>query len=156
MAELTLLLALAALQAQPGPLRLECEAVPRRAPTYHAPMRLAIAIDVQGDRIASVLMAGAPLFSSYRSIRRGSGAAAAGEAPQLLPHSGQWRGHFQGRAIRLRRERSEMMLEPASDGSGAYSGFWTFVLRMESSLVEVNGGIHCRTVAGFSSESTRS
>jgi hypothetical protein len=120
-------------------------------------MHLSIALALDGNRIASVLIDGPPVFSSYRMtrVRRDSPELGAADPnPRLLPRNMQWRGNFQGRAIRLRREGTEIVLEPAPT-TADYSGFWNHQVSAVP-WVEVNGTISCRTVAGSLSESARS
>jgi hypothetical protein len=151
-----LLLAAAMLQAPPGQLRLDCETterrtlLDRRAVANTAPSPLTITLDVQGRRIASVVMDGPPLFSSYR--RRDAGA---GAARQLLPRNAQWRGHFHGNAIRLRRGGTDMVLEPRVGTALSHVGFWTSVATVEHIRMETNDVVRCRTVSGSLSESAR-
>jgi hypothetical protein len=154
-----LLLALAMLQASPNSVRLDCEIPPRIARRVQDGLRLLITLDVEEGRIASVLVDGPPVFSSYRRVRtrHGSGGdAPAPQQPELLPRNAQWHGSFQGRAIRLRRESTDMVLEPAAGSEGAYTGFWTYVEMAEYHRVEANGSIRCRTIAGTLNEGARS
>lgn len=156
---MSLLLAAAMLQAPAGPVRLVCEIPVRPGRTASIPMRLSIALEVDGNRIASVLVDGPPVFSSYRitRVRRDSPELGAADPnPRLLSRNQQWRGSFQGRAIRLRRERADMVLEPAPGAAGDYTGFWTYVEMVDSRRLEANGSISCRTVAGSLSEDARS
>jgi hypothetical protein len=136
------------LLAAAAPVLLACETTIRSDPAERrlvaqggaAP--LIITLDVEQRRIASVLVEGAPRFSSYRPV-----------APrQLLPRSLQWRGRFQGEALRLRREGMDMVLEPARDAPGACSGFWTQVVTMANRRIEVNGMVTCTIVAGALTE----
>ena len=145
------LMAAATLQAPPSSVRLECEIPGRPGHADSVPIHLSITLALEGRRIASVLVDGPSVFSSYRirRVRRDSPELGAADPnPQLLPRSAQWRGNFQGRALRLRRERTDMVLEPSRDAAGAYSGFWTYVEMMESRRLEANGPIACLTAAG--------
>ena len=152
------LLVAVALQAAPSQVRFYCEVPLRRGTVDREPWRLTITLDVAGPRIASVLFDGPPMFSSYRPIRVRHGAEneAAAAAPELLPRNAQWRGAFQGHAIRLRREGTDLVLEPAAASPGVYSGFWTYVQMVEYHRVETNGSIRCRIIAGTLSESAQS
>jgi hypothetical protein len=149
------LLLAAALQAPLNQVRFDCEIPLRRITVDREPWRLTITLDVEGPHITSVLLDGPPTFSSYRPIRvrRGHENEAAAAVPQLLPRNMQWRGSFQGRALRLRREGTDMVLEPVAGAPGSYSGFWTYVQMVEYHRVEANGSIRCRTIAGTLSES---
>jgi hypothetical protein len=151
------LLLAAVLQAPSTQVRFECGIPPRPGRTDSVPMHLSIALALDGNRIASVLIDGPPVFSSYRMtrVRRDSPELGAADPnPRLLPRNMQWRGNFQGRAIRLRREGTEIVLEPAAT-TADYSGFWNHQLSAVP-WVEVNGTISCHTVAGSLSESARS
>jgi len=143
-----LLSALAAMQSVPAPMRLECEIPPRAGRTDAGPIHLSITVTLDGQRIASALVDGPPIFSSYRvtRVRRDSPLLGAPDPnPQLLPRNMQWRANFQGRAIRLRRESSQMTLEPAAGADGGYRGYWSLVLSSVP-YVEANGTIDCLTV----------
>jgi hypothetical protein len=140
-------------------VRLACEIPPRIVRREQDRLHLLVTMDLRGDRIASVLVDGPPVFSSYRRMRAGRGSsrdAAMLAQPELLPRNMQWRGHFQGRAIRLRRDGADMVLEPSAGSDGTYSGFWTWVQVVDNHRMEANGAILCRTVAGTLSESARS
>jgi len=153
-----LLLASAALQPPANGLWLECEIPPRPGRTDAVPMHLSIALAMEGGRIASVLVDGPPLFSSYRITRVRRDSPELGRAdpnPRLLPRNMQWRGNLQGHALRLRRERTEMVLEPRGGAERGYRGFWTY-LASAVPPVELNGTIDCGPGALPFNESTRS
>jgi hypothetical protein len=146
-----LLLAMAALQQAPNLVRLNC-----RIPDAHGResfLPLAITLDVQGDHIASVIVAGPQLFSSYQRVPPAERPARP-ENLRLLPRDLQWHGNFQGRAIRLRRAGAGMVLEPAREG-GAYAGFWNQLVSAVP-YAELHGSIDCRIVSGTLNESARS
>ena len=154
---LSLLLAAALLQAPAGPVRFDCEIPRRRVSVAREPLRLTITLAVEGPHIASVLLDGPPIFSSYRPIReRRDGSVPPTAETRLLPRNMQWHGDFQGRAIRLRRERTDMVLEPRPANPGLYAGYWNYVAASEGPRVEANGVINCRLIAGTLNESARS
>ena len=148
----TLALALAALQQAPNLVRLDCRIPDARGRDSFLP--LAITLDVQGREIASAVVAGPQLFSSYRHVRPADRPVRP-ENLRLLPRNMQWRANFQGRAIRLRREGAQMMLEPAAGADGSYRGFWNYLMSA-TPYVEWHGAIDCRTVSGTLNESARS
>jgi hypothetical protein len=149
----TLALALAALQAPPNLVRLDCRIPDAYGRDAHLP--LAITLDVRGDRIVSVIVAGPQLFSSYRRVRPADRPVRP-ENLRLLPRNMQWHGNFQGRAIRLRRDAGGIVLEPAREGGGVYAGYWNSLISVGPPPVELHGSIDCRTVAGTLNESARS
>jgi hypothetical protein len=153
-----LLLALAVLQGAASPVRLECYIPPRPNRNDAGPIHLSIALAFDEHRIASVLVDGPPAFSSYRvtRVRRDSPELGAADPnPRLLPRNVQWRGNFQGRAIRLRREGAQMTLEPAGEAASSYRGFWSYLIS-SAPYVEANGSIDCRTADGRLNESAPS
>ncbi|MBV9373381.1 MAG: hypothetical protein JO109_17190, partial [Alphaproteobacteria bacterium] len=70
----TLLLALAAMQAAPGPVRLECVIPPPASRPDFGRMHLSVSLMVDGRRIESAVIDGPRPFSSYRivEVRRDS------------------------------------------------------------------------------------
>ena len=148
---IALFVALAAMQPTPNLVRLNC-----RIPDAHGResfLPLAITLDVQGDHIASVIVAGPQLLSSYQRVPPAERPVRP-ENLRLLPRDLQWHGNFQGRAIRLRRAGAGMVLEPAHD-PGAYAGFWNQVVSSVP-YAELHGSIDCRIVSGTLNESARS
>jgi len=148
----TLILALAAAQQAPNLVRLDCRIPDARGRETFVP--LAITLDVQGREIASAVVAGPQLFSSYRHVRPADRPVRP-ENLQLLPRNMQWRANFEGNAIRLRREGGQMTLEPAAAADGRYRGFWNYLMSA-TPYVEWHGAIDCRTVSGTLNESARS
>jgi hypothetical protein len=146
-----MLLAMAALQQAPNLVRFDC-----RIPDAHGRetyLPLAITLDVHGDHIASVIVAGPQLFSSYQRVPPAERPVRP-ENLRLLPRDMQWHGNFQGRAIRLRRAGAGMVLEPARD-TGAYAGFWNHLVSAVP-YAELHGSIDCRILSGTLNESARS
>lgn len=149
----TLLLgaAIAQVQGAPAQVRLACESLVRPGPGQRrreaaiVPTPFEIRLYPDGRGFSSVLIDGPPYLSSYRQTAERS----------LLPRGGQWRGSMQGRAIRLRRQGMDMVLEPERGSADAYAGFWTSVAMIEQRRIETNGAIRCRTAAGSLSEGAR-
>ena len=146
-----LLLALAAMQPAPNLVRLDCRIPDGHGRDIYRPV--AITLDVQGGRIASVIVAGPPSLSSYREVPP-SQRPVRPENLRLRPRDMQWHGNFQGRAIRLRRQSDQMTLEPTG-ADGVYGGFWNYLVSAVP-YVEAHGAIDCRSAAGTLNESTRS
>lgn len=141
--------AIAQVQGAPAPVQLACESLVRpgqhRREPAAVPAPFEIRLDPDGRGFSSVLIDGPLYLSSYRQTAdRG-----------LLPRGGQWRGRMQGRAIRLRRQGMDMVLEPERGSADAYTGFWTSVAMIEHRRIETNGAVRCRTVAGALSEGGR-
>jgi hypothetical protein len=147
------LLAMAALLQAPNLVRLDCRIPDARGRDAQLP--LAITLDVRGDSIASVIVAGPRLFSSYRRTPPANRPVRPEEL-RLLPRNMQWRASFQGRAIRLHREGGGITLEPARRGGGAYAGFWDYLISVGPPPVQLHGAIDCHPVSGTLTESARS
>jgi hypothetical protein len=149
----TLLLAATVLTQSGGaaaPVRLACESLFRPGPggrqsnVRAVPFEIRLVPEERG--FSSVLIDGPPYLSSYRQTADRA----------LLPRARQWRGRMQGRAVRLRREGIDMVLQPERGSADAYSGFWTSVEMVEHRRVETSGLVRCRIVAGTLSESASS
>jgi hypothetical protein len=141
-----LLSALALSAAATGRIvELDCEMAVRGRTAAHQKWRAAIRLEIEGKRIASVLVDGPDPFTSYAAIRPGGAAV---EPRELLHRSDRWTGHFQKNAIRLRRKGVDLVLEPKADPGATLPGFWTHMQMIENRPIEVNGTIACRPLAG--------